>query len=115
MNVICVFAFWKNSFIWVLLTWMFTKVNSKDVAQGIRIRKRLLKYPEVCQGIYIYTRQMILTRAVKEEKENLEVSRVIIINQYSMRNKLWKQKTVGNQSKQFHMLPNSIQIYLQTG
>lgn len=75
---------------------MFTKVNSKDVAQGIRVRKRLLKYTEECQGIYIYMRQMILTQAVKEEKENSEVSQVIIINQYSMRNKLWKRKTVRN-------------------
>lgn len=51
---------------------------------------------------------MILTQPAKQEKENLEVSWPIIINQYSIRNKRRKQKTVGNESKQFHVFPNSI-------
>lgn len=66
---------------------MFTKVNSKYVAKGIRIRKRLLKCTAVCQCIYICTRQMILTQPGKEERENLEISWPAIINQYSVKNR----------------------------
>jgi len=50
---------------------MFTKVNSKDVSRGIRIGKRLLKCTEVCQCIYICTRQMIIAQPAKEDKKKI--------------------------------------------
>lgn len=58
---------------------------------------------------------MILTQPAKEGKENLEVSWPIIINRYGTRNRRWKHKTIANRSKQFHVLSNSIQIFLPTG